>query len=85
MKKQYIFVSSITCPKCKSTIFSRARHDFRYCVCGDIAIDGGFDYVKISFKDVIPTSKRLRIYATRQELFDDWNRRMDKYGLIKKS
>ena len=32
----------IKCPKCKDTIFSRARNDLHYCTCGSVFIDGGF-------------------------------------------
>ena len=42
-------VQAIVCPKCGDTLFSRARHDFRYCSCGEVAVDGGFDYVRIVY------------------------------------
>lgn len=82
--KKYLMVASLTCPSCNNVIFSRARHDYRSCSCGEIAVDGGFDYLKVSFKKEQPKSKRIRVYATRQELYDDWNKSIDKFGLIKK-
>ena len=82
-KNTYIMVASVTCPKCGDRIFSRARHDYRTCTCKETAIDGGFDYVKLTFTKEPPKVKRMRVYATRQELYDDWNRRKDKFGLIR--
>jgi hypothetical protein len=40
----------IVCPKCKDRIFSRSRHDFVSCKCGEVSIDGGLDYCKITAK-----------------------------------
>jgi hypothetical protein len=36
--------NSIQCNKCKDIIVSVHRHDFRWCSCGAIFIDGGLDY-----------------------------------------
>lgn len=45
----------LLCKNCESFIYSSHRHDFKVCGCFDItggtqfiAIDGGFDYVKIT-------------------------------------
>jgi hypothetical protein len=82
MKKLFVMVASINCPNCNYTVFSRARHDFRTCSCGNVHIDGGFDYIKVGYKDVpTPQVKKKRVYATHQELYDDWNTRTDKFGL----
>lgn len=43
-------IKAIRCPKCRDVIYSRARHDCRQCGCGFVAIDGGFDYLKVSMK-----------------------------------
>jgi len=32
---------AIYCKKCKETIESKSIHDFKYCTCGAIGIDGG--------------------------------------------
>lgn len=37
----------IQCPYCKTTIYSLYRHDFQWCKCGKMALDGGFDYRRI--------------------------------------
>jgi ribosomal protein S27E len=76
-------VSTITCGACGHEIFSRARHDFKSCKCGSVHIDGGFDYLKAGFKTGVSHQVRHRyVKATRAELYDDWNRRIDKFGTI---
>jgi len=82
-------VSAIKCPICKDIVFSRARHDYRSCTCGYCAIDGGFSYKKVSWGSPAshgggepPIDLDIEVDATQQELFDDWNHRKDKYGLI---
>lgn len=42
-------VSGIECPQCLQRIWSRHRHDFRFCFCGYCAIDGGRDYTKVTW------------------------------------
>jgi Zn-finger nucleic acid-binding protein len=81
---KYIMAWAIICPNCGDKIFSRARHDMRYCTCKHVAVDGGFDYMKISFKKEPPERKRVRVYATKDELYDDWRLQKDKFGIIKK-
>ena len=73
---------TLECPKCGSFIFSRDRHDYRTCPCGEVSIDGGFDYFRVAFKDVMPRTVRKLVPATRKELFDDWNLRTNKFGII---
>lgn len=36
----------IKCRKCGDTIESKSRHDFVYCQCHSIFIDGGNDYCR---------------------------------------
>lgn len=43
-------VTAIYCKSCKDTVWSRHRHDMRWCKCGNCAIDGGRSYTKISAK-----------------------------------
>ncbi len=47
----------VQCYNCGDVIESTYRHDFVSCKCGAIAVDGGRDYHKVSFKeltDIIP-------------------------------
>lgn len=62
-------VTGIQCPKCKERIWSRHTHDFRYCGCGEVAIDGGRDYVKAVFKTKPPKQVKMRVtlvYARKE-------------------
>ena len=79
-----VIVTSLKCPKCGDIIYSRARHDFRSCSCEAVAIDGGFDYTRIIGNDCPKTEILVVDGADKQMLYDDWNKRIDKFGLIKK-
>ena len=79
-----MIVNAIQCPTCLDVIFSRAQHDFHRCSCGEVAIDGGFDYVRCAFKDKRPIHVELNLapFFTKQRLYHDWNKYKDKYGII---
>ena len=36
----------IKCKKCGEVIESLSVHDFKFCKCGAVAVDGGHDYLK---------------------------------------
>lgn len=36
----------IRCKKCNDVIESKHRHDFKFCKCGAVAVDGGLDYLR---------------------------------------
>lgn len=78
-------ISATKCPTCGDIIFSRARHDFRSCSCEEIYIDGGFDYTRVGYHnlDQPPEHIELDLDITKKELYDDYNYRVDKYGIIK--
>ncbi len=78
MKVQYI-----KCKDCGDIIYSRSRHDYRTCICGAVSIDGGFDYLKVSFENHPPKVRTMNIRATKKQLYDDWSMAINKYGLIK--
>lgn len=73
-----MIVKGIYCGRCGDKVFSRARHDFRMCSCKSIFVDGGFDYFRVGGNTGLPID--ISVDATKQELFDDWNRKEDKYG-----
>jgi hypothetical protein len=80
-----VAVNAVTCPACKWTIFSRARHDMHSCECGGVSIDGGFDYMRGAWRpdivgDGFPPGCKLQIEASRRELYGDWNSGADKFG-----
>lgn len=43
------FVEGIECPHCLQNIWSRHRHDFRYCFCRYCYVDGGRDYTRVGY------------------------------------
>jgi len=75
-------VTALVCPNCGDIIFSRSRHDFRWCSCGEIAVDGGSDYLKMTFDKIAPEIVEVEVPASKQQLFDDWNYKVDKFGVI---
>ncbi len=76
-------VDAIKCKKCGDKIYSRARHDFRWCSCKSVAVDGGFMYTKIcgDMKDIMFLGL-VSVPYTKQELYDDWNKSIDKLGKL---
>jgi tRNA(Ile2) C34 agmatinyltransferase TiaS len=46
MQKKVIKRNIIKCKKCGTTIESKYRHDFKWCKCKSVAVDGGKDYLR---------------------------------------
>jgi len=44
--EQCIAVNRVRCNSCKEIITSEHQHDFRWCKCHSIAVDGGTAYLK---------------------------------------
>lgn len=44
--------TGIKCKLCGDTIVSHHRHDFKYCTCGAVFVDGGSDYLRYGGKDL---------------------------------
>ena len=44
MKK--ILINKIRCRKCGDVIESTSVHDFKYCSCESVAVDGGHEYLR---------------------------------------
>ena len=42
-----IVKNKIRCKKCGDIIESVSVNDFKFCKCGAVAVDGGFDYLRI--------------------------------------
>ena len=82
-------VTAIKCLKCKNIIYSRCRHDFRWCSCKSCAIDGGFDYVHVIGNMEDFETEKIEVLNDKFEdeakhiLYEDWNTNKNKYGLIK--
>ena len=76
-------VSAVKCYKCGDIIYSRHVHDFHWCTCQSVAIDGGRDYTKLVGQ---PSEMRMLTLdignLTNKDLVDDWNLRINKLGTI---
>ena len=77
-----MIVNAYLCPRCDSLVFSRARHDYRRCPCGDIAVDGGTDYTRLTYKHSRPKQISYEVNLSIDELYNDWNHRDENYGLV---
>lgn len=77
-------VAGVICKSCGTFVYSRARHDFRYCHCKSIAVDGGPGFTRIIGNGEFEIAE-TEINATLSELYDDWNlyEKPDVYGWIK--
>jgi hypothetical protein len=47
--QQYRYQEAIYCKNCDEVVYSVNRHDFRYCSCKKVYIDGGRDYTRVGF------------------------------------
>jgi len=83
-------VTGVFCEKCGVAVYSRARHDFRYCKCGNVAVDGGphflgssdSNYMQVSYKDP-STAFMAKISIgglTKKDLAIDWAEKKDDLG-----
>ena len=75
-------VNAFKCPKCAAIVFSRTRHDYRWCPCKTIAVDGGLEYSRVVYDSVLPENVTLEVDQTKEQLYDDWNSKQDKFGII---
>lgn len=46
MGKKMILSNQVKCKNCKDEPYSAHVHDFKYCKCGSIAVDGGMFYLR---------------------------------------
>lgn len=49
-----IIQKGLRCPTCKEEIYSNFVHDFVACTCDAIFVDGGFDYFRYGWTDILP-------------------------------
>lgn len=81
-------INGIKCLKCGDIIYSRSRNDFHWCSCESCAIDGGFDYIRIIGNRENWENAEIQILENKSDdevkkiLYDDWNERKNKYGVI---
>jgi hypothetical protein len=64
MPKQIILRNSAKCLKCNDEVESTHVHDFKWCKCGSMAVDGGHWYLKRAankFEEVEDTSEMMDV------------------------
>jgi hypothetical protein len=54
--KLILYRNAIQCVHCNEIIESKHRHDFNWCRCGSVAVDGGNDYRRRVGADYIELS-----------------------------
>jgi len=67
--REVVTLNKAQCKKCDDIIESKHRHDFRWCKCGSIAVDGGKSYIRRigEPEDIIELSE-----AYQEEYESDW-------------
>jgi len=75
MSKEYprIIRNSVICLKCKTEIVSTGRWDFKYCLCGNVAVDGGKAYLKRVYKDLNSIQETSILDETQEPTDEDYN------------
>ena len=77
-------ILAVKCKICNDIIYSRAQHDFHWCSCKNIAVDGGFEYNKITFKNFSDLEEvEIEVNVSKKELYNDWNLNENKYGIVR--
>ena len=56
-----ILINKIRCNSCGDEIESTHVHDFKFCSCGSVAVDGGHEYLKRSFTNGLDDFTELSI------------------------
>lgn len=62
-----IIHNRIKCKRCGDIIESTHRHDFKWCSCGQCAVDGGHDYLKRSYTGESPEESYEELSETKGE------------------
>jgi len=65
--KYKIIRNAAQCRKCGDLIESKYRHDFKWCSCRSIFVDGGHDYIRRGgeLKDIIELSEEVDIHDSK--------------------
>ena len=65
-----ILINRIKCNHCGDIITSEYTHDFKFCKCGTVAVDGGKSYMKRCYKNSKADYEDLSVYERED---DDYN------------
>lgn len=82
-------VYGVVCRQCACFVYPRTKHDVRRCPSGHVAVskrpDGSVDFHPVpgcSVPDENFSHASGVIYAQPEALHNDWNQRLDRYGII---
>lgn len=70
LTREVVVVNKAQCRLCGDVIESTHRHDFKWCKCGEIAVDGGKAYIKRAAKDLANIIELSETYEEQYET--DW-------------
>ena len=65
--REVVVVNKAECRLCGDVIESTNRHDFKWCECGEIAVDGGKSYLKRSAKNLDNVIELSKTYQEEYE------------------
>lgn len=60
-----IKINKIRCKRCGDIIESKTVHDFKFCKCGAVAVDGGKEYLRRCFINTEDDYEELSEYEKR--------------------
>lgn len=60
-----IKINKIRCKRCGDIIESKTVHDFKFCNCGAVAVDGGKEYLRRCFINTEDDYEELSEYEKR--------------------
>ena len=71
-EQEIILVNKIRCKKCNTEIESKDVHEFKYCKCGAVAVDGGQEYLRRignpeDIEDISETTSRKKYILILKE------------------
>ena len=62
---EQIKINKIRCKRCGDIIESKTVHDFKFCKCGAVAVDGGKEYLRRCFINTEDDYEELSEYEKR--------------------
>jgi len=86
--EQVIAINRIQCTKCKDIIVSEYGHDFKYCKCGWVAVDGGHNYLRRcgdidNYIELSEYGYRVRVITdSMKDMYRDMEKRGDAIKIL---
>jgi hypothetical protein len=66
-----IVQNAVICNKCDDYIFSKHRHDFVQCKCGNIFVDGGQEYLRRVGNGITDRSYTDLSWSIEDDIYND--------------